>query len=266
MCRKCHERIETAGTICRACGGILEEIAESKLFSEAERVVHAEMPSVPDPAATKSSADAAKPPIVMGPGSENDEPQLSGPDWKCHYCGVVVPGNFDVCWNCLTTKEGEPAPNAARLLSEVDAYGRESEPDALPPEAELLDESDQEVATRTECPNCGSTKLIRDVTLAAQSGDAAGTLEAVVFGHPRALFFKNRESSEIRADICGTCGHTQLRVVDPGRLYEHYRDSLARNQPGDSMVPAASRCKSCGMLVARASSTCPHCGQSQADW
>jgi hypothetical protein len=28
-------------------------------------------------------------------------------DWNCPNCGEIIPGNFDACWKCLTTKEGE---------------------------------------------------------------------------------------------------------------------------------------------------------------
>lgn len=53
-----------------------------------------------------------------------------------------------------------------------------------------------------------------------------GELKVVVYGNPEALFFKDRLFGEIRADICGSCGHIQFHVANPSELYDHYRDSL----------------------------------------
>lgn len=40
-----------------------------------------------------------------------DEPaDLDAPDWECPTCGELVPGNFEVCWNCETPQsEAEEA-------------------------------------------------------------------------------------------------------------------------------------------------------------
>jgi hypothetical protein len=51
-------------------------------------------------------------------------------------------------------------------------------------------------------------------------------LEAAVPGKPSALIFKEMLFSDILADICGDCGHVELRVEAPGSLYEHYLHSL----------------------------------------
>jgi hypothetical protein len=48
----------------------------------------------------------------------------------------------------------------------------------------------------------------------------------VVFGDPGALVFKDRLYGELWADICGDCGHVELRVANPRQLYRHYRKSL----------------------------------------
>jgi hypothetical protein len=45
----------------------------------------------------------------------------------------------------------------------------------------------------------------------------------VVYGDPEALIFKDRVYGRLKADICGDCGHVELRVENPGELYEHYR-------------------------------------------
>jgi hypothetical protein len=35
-------------------------------------------------------------------GKGNAPAALTRPDWKCHKCGEIVPGNFEVCWSCST--------------------------------------------------------------------------------------------------------------------------------------------------------------------
>ena len=37
-------------------------------------------------------------------GKGNTPPPLPGTDWPCPKCGEIVPGNFDVCWNCSAAR------------------------------------------------------------------------------------------------------------------------------------------------------------------
>ena len=61
------------------------------------------------------------------------------------------------------------------------------------------------------------------VTVSDQGEYSDGRLKVVVFGDPSALVFKDRLYGELRADICGDCGHVELRVANPEELYGHYR-------------------------------------------
>jgi hypothetical protein len=105
----------------------------------------------------------------------------------------MVPGTFEVCWQCLSDKAGQQPANAQQLLSEVDGDGHETEapveveespapPEILKPEADVeppkpeavVEEDEEELAGK--CPRCGSTRLIPDVTerptpLFAESAD-----------------------------------------------------------------------------------------------
>ncbi len=36
-------------------------------------------------------------------GNPNAPPPLPQPEWRCPKCGEMVPGNFDICWNCSGT-------------------------------------------------------------------------------------------------------------------------------------------------------------------
>lgn len=35
---------------------------------------------------------------------EMDEQQQNKPDWCCNHCGEVIEGQFDICWNCDSSK------------------------------------------------------------------------------------------------------------------------------------------------------------------
>jgi rRNA maturation endonuclease Nob1 len=37
--------------------------------------------------------------------------------WRCSSCKQIVPWNFDICWNCGTSREGVPDPNFAPEIS-----------------------------------------------------------------------------------------------------------------------------------------------------
>jgi hypothetical protein len=47
----------------------------------------------------------------------------------------------------------------------------------------------------------------------------------VIYGNPQALLFKDRLYGALSANICGECGHVQLRVANAAKLYEHYLES-----------------------------------------
>ena len=64
------------------------------------------------------------------------------------------------------------------------------------------------------------------VTVADQGPHSDGRLKVVIYGDPSALIFKDRLYGELKADICGDCGHVELRVANPQELYLHYRKSL----------------------------------------
>jgi Zn finger protein HypA/HybF involved in hydrogenase expression len=190
----------------------------------------------------------------------------------------MVPGTFEVCWQCLSDKAGQQPANAQQLLSEVDGDGHETEapveveespapPEILKPEADVeppkpeavVEEDEEELAGK--CPRCGSTRLIPDVTVEASEGK----LRVAVSGDPEALIFKDWLYGEANAFICGKCGHIELRVVNPGELYEHYQKSRGLDRPFDARKFSPINCRACGMLMSGKLAACPHCGASQMD-
>lgn len=223
ICRKCNSQVDGTGKICRACGGILEEVAAPEPAPElGSQVGDEEMSSTPADSVTEPVAEPLELEIEEASDADGISP---GPTWTCQNCGEVVPGNFNTCWKCLTTRTGKPTPDAKQLLSEVGENDEHADPDNSESDTEVLKETDANDVALTQCPKCGSTKIIQNATISHQDED----FKAVVSGNPEALFFKNCLHGEIRTDICGNCGHIAFRVANPGELYDHYRKTQGCN-------------------------------------
>jgi len=220
ICPKCSKRVSGDSKICRDCGAILEDIPEDSVPGP-----------VVDPATPFGfpSAVEHQEPVVEAI-SESQEPTLpdtEAPPWKCPQCGELVPGTFDICWKCQTTKDGEGLDHSEPMFFPeiVDA----SRPNVESETAKFLKslEVDQpEVPpSQSACPRCGSSKMMYGVTVQDQGQGSNGDLRVVVCGDPSALIFKDRLYGELKANICGDCGYVELRVANPKELYRHYRRS-----------------------------------------
>jgi len=259
VCRKCHQRATSSGRICRACGGILEEVPDEQPLAE-EQVPKKDVVSASTLQSDRTRAEVEDD-VLASEGRPTPPDESTGPEWRCPKCGELVPGNFDVCWKCMTTKEGEEDPDVPQLVSEGSENDQETESTFAESEAVRGEDAVQKI---TGCPRCGSQRTIPDVTVVDQGDSSDGILKTVVVGNPDALIFKNRLYGEIKADICGECGHIELRVANPSELYEHYQNSPEhRVRSSKDQEVFSSPCRRCGMLVVKGSSTCPHCGVGQ---
>lgn len=79
----------------------------------------------------------------------------------------------------------------------------------------------------TDCDICGSDKIIPNVRVFDQGQYSDGKLKLAVFGVPDAILFKDRLFGEVKAHVCGDCGHIELRVANPRELYDKYQESLS---------------------------------------
>jgi hypothetical protein len=140
------------------------------------------------------------------PMEERPQPAV----WQCPKCREAIEANFETCWNCGTSRDGVESPAFAPVgkgSSEMPGNSRKI-PNAGP------------------CRRCGSAKVIPNAIIGDQGQYSDGKLKAQVIGNPGAWIFKNIERAELLADICGECGHVELKVSDPGLLYEHYLQSV----------------------------------------
>ncbi len=225
ICRKCMKEFTNQYRICRDCGAILEETNDEHFMAADAPSSDGLMQSGTDRLAADSNA-------VNRSDSADVPPVVNQPSWACPQCGEVVPGTFDLCWKCLTYRDGKKADQSEIEILD-DRIALNGEPEPIDPVEEKGDADEAEpleplCLARSEpvlvCPRCGSAQMMLSV-LVGDEGQVTGSLRVMVFGDPHAVFFKDRLSGELKADICGQCGHVELRVLNPLELYRHYRQA-----------------------------------------
>jgi predicted RNA-binding Zn-ribbon protein involved in translation (DUF1610 family) len=231
-CPNCSQLFRDDRKICRNCGAIL-------VATDDQPVTASALPPEPAEPDADSLEDECRAVATESPSADHHlptdqpnqdlsdkeiDPSIEPGNWECPQCHVGVPRSFDVCWNCQTVRPQDelsakqPEPVMTTSLDPPVAPPVQAEPI----EAQLVDEHKSPLSA---CPQCGSTKIMRGVIIRDQGEGSSGELQVVVARNPSALVFKDRRYSKIRADICGRCGHVQLRVSDPASLYAHYRAS-----------------------------------------
>ena len=192
-CPKCSAKYEGDAKICRTCGGILQECVEPTCSDELPPgvVMACVVPtddSLPETACTKRHS------------------------WTCPRCNQQVPEPFDLCWSCQASRDESAVAVADNQPGNADAAPAEFKHSERPP-AEL------------RCARCGSSRVIPGVTICDQGQGSNLRLQVVVCGDPEAVFFKDRLYKKMTADVCGDCGHAELKIEGARELYEHYRRS-----------------------------------------
>ena len=226
VCPKCSNQISDGSKICRQCGAILEEVEDKALteggFSgqsdqgsatEEKQGLQVESNSLTDTSEDDEDLEETR-------DDQTQREQFEALPWTCKQCGEHAPGTFDACWKCGATREGLENPDFVTERPDGDEC---VQPDVAS-DFEGLTEPETETVSR--CIKCRSSKIIPDVTVCDQGQNSDGKLKVVLFGNPDALVFKDRRYGEVKADICGDCGHIELRVCDPRELYEHCLKSL----------------------------------------
>jgi len=79
-----------------------------------------------------------------------------------------------------------------------------------------------------QCPKCGSAFIIPNRKI-HRDGEGIGGVYVYADAAPDALIFKERMKVSLFADICGECGHAELKVENPRSFYNHY--SQSKNHP-----------------------------------
>ncbi len=201
ICPKCSKQISGESKICRDCGAILEDLPDQSLPEG----------NLPPGTSRQSGSPFAVEPQGGEPGcpfvvdAELVEPATAGErraGGGAEAAGAEPPGGTGAA-------EGDPG-------------ARPAEPH---PEASRIEDAAEHPPAQTACPGCGSSEIMRGVTVRDAGEGSGGVLQVVIVRNPDALIFKDRLFGQLKADICGQCGHVELRVTNPKQLYKHYLKS-----------------------------------------
>jgi len=218
ICPKCSKRVSGDSKICRDCGAILEDMPDEPVPGP---VVESTTPfGFPSSAKHQESVVEA-----MSESQEPTPPDTDAPPWKCPQCGELVPGTFDICWKCQTTRDGEGLEQSEPVFFPeiVDASRPNVESETAKFLKTLEVDRPEVPPSQSACPRCGSSKMMYGVTVQDQGEGSNRNLRVVICGDPSALILKDRFYGELKANICGDCGHVELRVANPKELFRHYR-------------------------------------------
>jgi Double zinc ribbon len=197
-CTKCSMIYTDSSKICRSCGAILEDMADGPAPNVALRGDEREQLELIAQQALSTEVQ----------GSENRlRVQYA---WTCPQCREEVPGSFDVCWNCGTDRSGVEESGFAERKTETSV------------EAAVVETKPVIPIGAARCSACGSAKMIQGARIEAHEGSL---IKIVVFADPGAAL-DDRVWGEVTADVCGDCGHVQLRVLNSNELYDHHPNSI----------------------------------------
>jgi hypothetical protein len=230
-CHKCAKTYDDEAKICRVCGSILDVCSASSGFPAPTK----------EPEIQELSWDDVVPAIMQEPSPGTSENMTKNASWTCAKCGKKVPDTFDVCWNCFTAKDGQ----IDQQFAEIAQADREFNADTVEEMGTIRSDDIEEIelaqpVERTNpeptkpthhehlygtCLRCGSTDIARHLRVVDQGHHSDGYLELVAYGDPDAIFFKDPTYGKIYADVCGQCGHVELRIQNPGEIFDQYRRS-----------------------------------------
>jgi rRNA maturation endonuclease Nob1 len=210
QCPKCAKVYVEDLKICRICGSILEPYKTPDAVPKEKQEPDAELLTIANVVEDLS-------PEEKQPAVDSDQNHAV---WVCPQCKKTVPGNFDVCWNCFTMRDGQFDPEFAEIAAAAEVTEDQDDEEIIMAEA-----VSPQRENRLCCTRCGSDKIARDVRVRDQGQYSNGVLQAVVYGDPGAILFKEAYYAALHADICGRCGHVEFRVDNPAELYEHYLKS-----------------------------------------
>lgn len=203
-CPKCSMEYDDDRKICRACGSALDDYVPPPVEAVPPAPVVEPLPILDEPILAEFAEEVAKP----------------RHSWTCQGCGKLVPVEFTVCWNCGADEQGQP--DSGFVVEPKDDWKKL--------ERKLIVEAEEIKTNEPHCPKCGSKKIIPRTRVRDQGQYSNGHLQVVVCGDPNALLFKDRLLEDIIADVCGDCGFIELKVKNPGELYEHYLHAKPNTQ------------------------------------
>jgi len=80
----------------------------------------------------------------------------------------------------------------------------------------------------TKCPKCGYSERLEGLRVIT-GAESFRDLRVETYRKPEALVFKGAVSTNLKADVCGVCGYTELYAAEPGTLRDAVKE--AANNP-----------------------------------
>lgn len=135
--------------------------------------------------------------------------------------------------------EGEPDAVRAYVQHMRDTTGtapRIADATSIVPGPAESGDSEAEAAfdpSEPRCLRCGSDKIIGNTRIDDYRDHGVNAALSIRLGskHPDAWVFKEPVTAELRADVCGECGHVEVRVGDPARLWAAFLSMPEQHRP-----------------------------------
>lgn len=139
-----------------------------------------------------------------------------------HYTGNCFGCDRCSYWPAVMNGEPGAAEAYAAYMASVGRPVQLVDDDPAPGGDELPRQPSPELADQRRCLRCGSDRLVTDAKV-VDNADVPGTLH-VELGKkfPDAWLFDGAVQVEVVADLCGSCGHVELRVADPEAMWAQF--------------------------------------------
>lgn len=84
------------------------------------------------------------------------------------------------------------------------------------------------MASDSPCAKCGSAHIVPDAPVISRS-EFKGLVSLSVARKPDALLFRAEELADVRARVCGDCGHVEMFVRGARALYRAHKESMVND-------------------------------------